>query len=277
VKITINKAMIDYVTMTTKSEAVANVWFSLASAAYGIQEDKIKRYEGYRGKGEGEGLFVGKSVGRAKPHYILQASGSVAENCLFFASGEMVKNGEIRVTRIDVQVTIQEPMGWSQIGYCSACEERGLKPEVKRSQNPIDQRKELMTVYTGTRTSGRYNRCYQKVMESGEVLLRYETEFSRGYSKSIAYGILSGKTTREEVVRGEIARRKVQGLGVFDLWQCGVFSPREERREVLDKRGAWLLVDVLPVFAEYINRHGVPDGVARAYLQVIENREAQNG
>jgi len=268
-KITVNKAMVDYITCTTRDPKIADKWWQKLTQDTVIQEDKIKRYEGYRGVGDYAGAFIGKSVGRAKAHYIMQVSGAIADKCTEYVTHDEIKDGSVKCTRIDVQVTIGEPRGWSQIGYNESCERAQLKPEVKRSRNPVDRKEELITVYTGTRTSGRYNRLYQKVMESRERLLRYETEFSRGYAKAIAYGLLSGDVTREMVIRGEIKRRKVDGLKVFDLWQCGLFEPKQEERQISDNRAEWLIGDILPVFFAYINSHDADERVIVSFENAI--------
>jgi hypothetical protein len=276
-EITLNKAMIDYFTCTTESEKIHKYWVDIVRGAHGLVWDRIKRYEGIRGKGDQNGIFVGESLGNAKHHYILQISGCKADDVRMFIDVNDIKSGKVNVTRIDVQATIQEPATWSQIGYLQACENAKLKPEAKRSRNPYNRKLELITVYTGTRTSGRYNRLYQKVTEDGVNLLRYETEFGRGYAKSVAYEILSGKQARESVIKGEVKRRKLECLRVFDLWQCELFAPKQERRIVLDNRANWLVVDILPVLAEYINRHDANEGVRKAFLQVLENSEVTNG
>jgi len=269
-KITVNKAMCDYLTVTTKSQSIADDWFMKLDVNGGQKEDKIKRYEGYRGLDDWAGVFLGKSVGRAKLHYIMQVSGAKADECLEWLCPLQVSGGEVKVTRIDVQVTIDTPQDWSQVGYFRTCEAIGLKPEIKRSPDTKNKRGELITVYTGTRASGRYNRVYEKVMDSGEKLLRFETEFSRGYAKAVTHGLLSGKVKKEEVIKGEIRRRKVGGLKVFDLWQVGIFSPKQGERVVYDRRGEWLISSILPVLAEYINRHDANPNVARLFLETIE-------
>lgn len=271
-KIEVNKAAVDYITVTTKSVEIADRWAEELRNTCGVEEAKIKRYEGYRGKGDAESIFIGKSVGRAAPHFILQTSGAMADLFYLYITHNEIKSGEVNVTRIDVQVTIDQPVAWSQVGYMQTCEASGLKPEIKRSRNPINRKEELITVYTGTRTSGRYNRCYQKVMDDSSLLLRYETEFSRGYAKSVAYGLLSETVTREQVVRGEIKRRKLECLRVFDLWQTGVFSPKQEWKELTDCRANWLVNDILPVFTEYINRHGADQRVVESFVGAIVAR-----
>lgn len=272
-KISINKAMVDYLTCTTKSPKIAGEWFAHVSFVWGNVYDKIKRYEGIRGMNDGSGVFVGESVGNAKKHYILQISGAMADRMGEFVTADTVKSGDVKITRIDVQVTIGEPREWSQIGYMETCEAAGLKPTIARSRNPIERKLELITIYTGTRTSGRYNRCYQKVMESGERLLRYETEFSRGYAKAVAYGLLSGDITREMVVRGELKRRKIDELQVFDLWQCGLFGPKQEERTIVDNRADWLINDILPIVVEYMNRHDADQRVVKAYVNALIRQE----
>ena len=58
---------------------------------------------------------------------------------------------------------------------------------------------------------------------------------------------------------------------MFDLWQCGIFKPKQEKRVVSDNRAEWLIRDILPVFSTYINGHGADSRVADYFLSVIEN------
>ena len=271
-KITINKAMVDYWTLTTFDQVIFENWHMIMRGE-GCKYEKRKRYEGDRGEGGMKSVFVGVGTQKGKKHYVAECSGASADMLLGrFVNGETIR-GRINCTRIDVQVTIEEPASWNQIDYESAAESAGLKPTKCRSADSINTGLELMTVYTGTRESGRFNRVYEKVMESGERLLRFETQFGRGYAKAVCAGILNGRRSEIAIVRGEIARRGIKELDVFDLWTDQIFIPKEEKRIEVDKRVLWLVADILPVFAEYINRHDADPRVVEMFARTI----AQSG
>jgi len=277
-KITIDTPMIDYFTATTFDRAAADRWLELIQLAevhrYGACVRDIEtrgRYKGYRGVGEHADVFLGQGKQKGKDHWELQCSGATSDVLFYHFCKEPIGNKTATCTRIDIQVTVTQPEEWSQIEYLRICEEHGLKPEVRRSRDGVNRKGELITVYTGTRTCGRMNRLYQKVMMSGELLLRYETEFSRGYSKSIAYALVTGKADLMAIHRGELQRRALDCLKIFDSGQGFIFQPKQEKREVLDKKEQWLLYDILPVFTKYINSDDANIQVLDAFLSVIDS------
>lgn len=275
-KIRINETMVDYLTVTTEYAEIASQWLEKLELEYGTDGDRIKRYEGYRGLDNGTQCFIGQSVGKAKKHYIMQISGEMANRCIGWVDPETVENEQVRVTRIDVQRTIEQPERWSQIAYADDCETMGHKPSVSRSRDPINRgENELITVYTGTKKSGRLNRLYQKVMLSGELFLRYETEYSRGYSIAVYKAIVQG-ISLDAILTGEIDRRKMGSLLIFSGTDES-HEPKQEKREIVDKKEAWLMRDILPVFWEYINSHDANPAIERAFMEAIISRQKNDG
>lgn len=268
-KITTNKAMVDYFTVTTFSDELMGEWYDSLSVHGEMKREKRKRYEGWRGDGEYSSVFLGVGKQKGMPHYIIECSGAGSDSLLNRLVGDDLVHGRAKCTRIDVQVTIDQPVDWSQLRYEINAEKAGLKPTKRRSPDTVNGIGELITVYTGTRESGRFNRVYQKVMQSGELLLRFETQFGRGYAHAVAAELCAGKTGAESVVKGEIYRRGLEDLEVFDLWKCRLYQPKQEKKLEVDKRALWLVADVLPVFAEYINRHDADPSVVDMFVSVI--------
>jgi len=275
--ITTNKAMVDYWTVTTFDDALFDEWYSKMCNMEEMRREKIKRYEGWRGNGKYSKVFLGVGRQKGKRHFLIQCSGQDSDELLNEIFPLCLVDGRAKCTRIDLQVTIDEPENWSQIEYEELAEKHGLKPTKRRSSDKVNGGGlELMTVYTGTRESGRFNRVYEKVMMSGLRLLRFETQFGRGYAKAVAASLTAGKVSRKEVIKGEIYRRSFQPLEVFDLWKCAIYQPKQEKRVDEDKRAMWLISDILPVFAEYINRHDADPAVVSAFLATIHNSEVDN-
>ena len=276
-KIQINQARVDYWTFTTFDKWIFEAWH-YKMREEGAQHEKRKRYEGDRGKGRFASVFVGVGTQKGREHYIVECSGESSHGLMsHFVNTDMML-GRVNCTRIDVQVTIDEPLTWSQLAYEKQAEDHGLKPTKARSNDTVNGGGlELITVYTGTRESGRFNRVYEKVMQGGERLLRFETQYGRGYSKAVAASILSGKQTCESVIRGEIARRNLPLLDWFDLWSCSTYSPKQEKRVEHDNRAMWLVTDILPVFAEYIQRHDADPHVAAMFASVIHRSSEHSG
>lgn len=275
-KIRINETMIDYITATTELAEVAESWLEKLGVWYGTEGDKIKRYAGFRGLEGGQQCFIGQSVGKAKKHYIMQISGALAHDCIEWIDPQLVESGDVRITRIDIQRTIEQPVKWSQVAYADDCEVMGLKPSISRSRDPINKGKnELITVYTGTKKSGRLNRLYQKVMLSGQLLLRYETEYSRGYSIAAYKAIVEGASL-DAILTGEIDRRKLASLLIFSGGQDS-HKVKQAKLEIVDKKEAWLMRDILPVFWEYINSHDANPEIERAFLDAIKSSQKKRG
>jgi hypothetical protein len=267
-------AKIDYLTLTTFNRGIAQKWMDWIEVFSGRERENLDserrhRYVGMRGFGDMASVFLGER-GDGK-HYMLQISGQDSDELIHNIPDMMsdVMSQRVRCTRIDVQVTIVQPPGWSQLDYKLSAEEAGLKPTNARSDNK-EHGVELETVYTGKKTSGRLNRLYQKVTDDGVLLLRYETQYTEDYATSVIESILNNGVKPESIIRGEIARRGIGMLDNFDLWADGLFAPKRRRKVIeADKRAAWLVDDILPVLMEYIERHDADPRVLDTYIDAL--------
>ena len=266
-----NNARIDYLTLTTYDIATGNYWLnyvmSTCYASSAIQQ-KIQQYKGFRiHLDEGGSLFVGEGEQDNKPHFMLQATGEGSENIFAWASFDLTRS-RVNCSRIDIQVTIEQPDNWSQLELFTACELAGYKPEIRRSGARVGDG-ELITVYTGTRAGGRLNRTYQKESETGERFLRFETEFGRGYAMQVAHSLATGNATRQGYIDGEVWRkRKVSDYCVFSSG-CFMALPVMEVRES-DKTEEWLLNVVLPSFTRYVNSHDADPFIRDSFAGVCQ-------
>lgn len=264
----LNKAQIDWLTLTTFSEEIAGQWRQYVSEA-SDKEPKLKRRENYRGfevSAMGGTWFFGHGKQKGTDHFMMQVSGQAAEGCFSRFGGDVVHNGA-RCSRIDIQITIEQPDKWSQVKLIAECEEAGLKPEVKRSSGEYG---ELITVYTGKRTSGRLNRTYQKEGKNGERWVRFETEFGRNYAHAVAGGLATERATRQEYINGEVGRRRsVDRFMVFS--DNGVSKlPKPKRVKSMGKTERWILNTVLPALTRYANSHDRDSEVIDMIREVIK-------
>lgn len=247
----INKPLIDYLTITTASENEAEeIW---NGSFIGVEHEIEKRFN-YTGSSfydSGGNWFLGEGVQDGEKHFMLQVSGEAAE-VAFLYYNHLVIDGTANCSRIDVQRTIEKPENWSQSDLILKCEEQGLKPEVRRSHGEYG---ELVTVYTGKRTSGRMNRTYEKETKDGERFIRFETEFGRHYAKAVFTEIATGKATRQAFINGEVMRRK--SVGMFEAFKVdgSSYTPKPKVKKEQSKTGKWILNTVLPCLVKYKNQH----------------------
>lgn len=262
----LNVPMIDWFTVTSWEEVVGRDWWEYVWQLAGDgRHKKIMQYEGLLKDVPGGSIFAGAGEIRGKEHYMLYVSGAAADR-EFWRFKDVIGSGSARVSRIDVQVTIDEPDGWSQLGYMANAEEAGLKPTNRRSPN-LEGDAELMTVYTGSRDSGRFDRCYQKESVGGFRFLRYETQFGRKYANELGAALARGDATAGEALAGQLARRgDLVELDVFrKLLDGGEYHP-VYAREKGDKE-KWLLNTVIPAIRAYCNQHDANSGIVELLRQ----------
>jgi len=174
---------IDWLTVTVANDKrgfdlydiARNYWISLGVKS---RDWRNKWYTGRTGEGV--------TWGTGKNGYILMASGQAApkvwKKCL------LVKT---RVTRIDLQVTakLQKPQpGLIETCYHYIRENRRFTK--RRKYGLIQNTKQGVTLYAGSRQSQQYGRFYDKGIESNleqpGTLYRYEVELKKPLSGSLA-------------------------------------------------------------------------------------------
>ena len=266
----------DWLTLTTFDMEVGRAWHSLAHLG---KQTKRMQYSGYTVTHDNGTLFYGETLQKkgGRGDYVhacmLQASGPLGDVMLHMWSDEIVQ-GRVKCTRIDVQATMNQPELWSQLDYMAEREKAGKRPEIKRDTHKIADGRELetITVYSGTRTSGRYTRVYQKLGAAGEYFLRFEVEFGRGYAHKIALGLADGSALPSDCLVGELARAKHTELkGAFGWLGAGLFAPKQDKRIANDDKASWLINTVLPTFHKYICQHDSDPLVADMFMQAIES------
>lgn len=267
----VNEAQIDWLTLTTTRETVAEYMYNMAFIGQKQTEQKRMQYEGSIFSGYGGTWFLGEGVQKGEPSYMLQVSGGAAEFAFEFFKPEII-DGSVHCSRIDVQLTIEYPHKWSQGDLIVECEAWGLKPEVRRSEGEYG---ELVTVYLGKRSSGRMSRTYVKETRGGGMFLRHEIEFGRNYAKAVAMQIARGGATRQEFINGEVYRRKqVTQLGIFSVGE-GKFLPRVYEVKTMGKTEKWILNTVLPALVKYKNSHEHDDMLIQKIITEL-SRSAEN-
>jgi hypothetical protein len=274
-EIELNIAKVDYLTLTTFDMALSAQWFKLVGIE--ARQERRMQYSGFSTEEKEGTIFWGQGKQKEIAHCMLQISGALAD-IMFWLFQEVIIEGKCKVSRIDVQMTVRQPDGWAQWSFGERLQIAGKKPSIARSTCEVNgQKVELMTVYSGARSSGRLTRVYQKVDDTGKILLRYEVEFGRDYAHALALALADGTGTKHGSLNSELMRLGDANLReVFWVDAGGLFAPKQARRIVADKSEEWLLNVVLPVFVRTINADGADPAILELFLSAIESRIADS-
>lgn len=201
-KMIVNRAMIDYCTMTSFNPA----WIEEIKRDYsGIGKTSSARFLQYEGEvvntehGSivmGEGLNRSPGLAGAFQHFVCKWSGEMAEG-----SPNYWWENECNVKRIDIQVTVKTDLkdipGEMEIKLRS-----GHKFNNGKGRAPIPHlhRSSSSTLYYGSRTGDSFWRLYEKQAESGEWYLRWEFELKRGKAEW-AMGLIQSGVSVGDIFR----------------------------------------------------------------------------
>ena len=270
--LSLDKPLVDWLTLTGDSHidivATFNKWLDTTKDTYLRSNSKrwlqFKGTEFYFTNGT---AYAGDAVIKNKDWQAVYFSGELCQEALYYFQ-PLVDMGILECKRIDIQATIQQPTDWEQIRFLNRMQVKGKKPEMRQS---IDKAtgKALMTVAVGSRTSEVYARCYQKITNGGELLLRFEGE----YKGAKAVSVLSDmkKYTPSSMLWHHVQKLKDSQLENAFANAFNGISPHNARPQVKtrDKRREWLLTACLPAFAEFVNSHDDDGQVQAAFLEVL--------
>jgi hypothetical protein len=277
--ITLCASLLDYMTLTSWDEDFYKVQDALMTQLEASEPvpHKVAQYLGGQFTSELGSLFAGDAEIKGRRHYICQISGELANDTdIWRIVAPYVKSGAAEITRLDVQMTVHEPAGWSQRDFFNDREARGKT--VGWAQSTTNSGQCLRTVYVGARESGLFLRLYEK-LASDTRLLRCEFEIKRPYAPKWGRQLFAGDVTIAQILRLYIENTKHDGLkSMYIPHMFGIFAaPKLQTIKEDNKTEKWLLKQVLPTFIRIINEHGSNGEVARAYLEAIERHKDWNG
>lgn len=224
------------------------------------KESKIHVYEGTSCSLPGVGwAFLGSGMQGGKQNVMLRVTGRLADRIFNRPYVQSVLIGGIaKASRIDLQVTVVEPKNWSQWELMVEMKERGHNVAWIDSIDRVSG-KNLATIYHGSRHSSRYTRLYEKLSKSGDVLLRFETEYKGDRAKQVA------KSLCEEMKdKGwQYLSHEMNGFKSSNLNKAmkGVLLPdaavteRVVRERGMDSTLEWIKGVCLPVIDRYLKQH----------------------
>ena len=272
--LTLDTPMIDWLTLTGDSHVdivtAFNKWLDTTKDTYlRTNSKKWLQFRGMEFYFTNGSAFAGDAVIKNKDWQALFFSGELCQDALFFFQ-PLVDMGILECKRIDIQTTINQPKDWEQIRFLNRMQVKGKKPEMRQSIDK-DTSKPLMTVAVGSRTSEVYARCYQKITNGGELLLRFEGEYKGAKAVSVLADMK--KYSPSTMLLHHVQKLRDEQLETAFANSFHGISPHNARPQVRtrDKRREWLLTACLPAFAEFVNSHDDDGEVQAAFLEVLSN------
>lgn len=271
--IDLNTVMIDWLTLSSNGHpeldrASSIVVLELMHDAEKWTRQRFLQFVGDKWENENGTLFYGYyNSDKTGEHTIVQVSGSLAHLSLPYLL-PVVKNGNAKATRIDIQSTVVQPTDWEQIRFFNRMEVNGRSPQW-RSSVDRKSKKQLTTVSVGSRESEVYARCYQKVTNGGELLLRFEGEYKGGKAEAIVRDM--AEYTPAQMLKWHIQKLNDNQLEIAFANALHGIQPHWAKASVkqADKTAEWLLSSALPAFRRVINQHSGDSGVSSAFMQAM--------
>ena len=204
-------------------------------------------------------------------HYMIVFSSEIAEYYRTHVCTD-VREGRARCTRFDVQVTLEQPDNWSQMGLAGWVDGVSGSMRYEKSQSGKNG-EQLATVYHGSRKSDRFARIYQKQLNDGDVCLRFEIQ----HNKKRANKALIMSCDEMGAMGGMIAERvnKLGHVKLRDAVMRSLGSVEEVKVTVRvdkgrEKKMRWFKEDIIPLLMDEI-RIGdeISDGLFKAFYDAI--------
>lgn len=270
--ITLWTSQVDYLTLTSYDHPDFHKqvlkWAEFEDL-FSSKAEKITRmqYSGDNIETDSGSVFYGAGIQGGRGHSLLQISGELSDTAYGGFIG-LSKMGACKATRIDLQLTVEQPVGWGQWELFNRCKRQGFT--VGWAESKTREGVELATVYIGSRKSERVVRVYQKLTNGGGLLLRFEVEYKGRKARSVLNSMKDH--TKSQLLRAEIERINDNGLLSTFLPPLHGIKPHDAKNEAKaeSKTNKWLLTQVLPTFERVINSH---DGgeVAQEFLRTLIN------
>lgn len=272
--LTLDTPMIDWLTFTGHAHMdivnAFNEWLDSTKDTYlNSAPQKWLQFKGDKISLTNGSAFAGMAEIKRQDWHGVYFSGELCHDALVYFA-PLVERGIVACKRIDLQATIQQPSDWEQIRFLNRMEVKGKRPEMRQSSD-AKTGKQLMSVAIGSRTSETYARCYQKITNGGELLLRFEGEY-KGAKATAVYDALKQYTPSTMLLHHVQKINDQQLEAAFSNSFHGI-SPHNARPQVKtrDKTREWLLTACLPAFAEFVRSHDDDGQVQAAFLEVLED------
>nr|CRY96568.1 hypothetical protein [uncultured prokaryote] len=273
--LTLDRTLCDWVTLTGLDHMeIIEKWREYVLTRDDYRKSTPQRWLQWKGESHqfGEGnIFTGLAEIAKQQWVVIRASGELAGDVLMYFYELIEGRALLKVTRLDLQITTNEPKGWGQINLCNRLYSDGKAAQFLGSIDGLTG-KRLETVGVGSRTSEVYTRIYQKLTDGGSRLLRLEVEYKGRKAQAVVRDMVA--TTFDQQLKFHLQSKLSDDklTAVFSRQLDGI-RPHDAKpvARVSSKKRKWLLRTVLPSFAEYVNSHAEDGEVVGAYLAVLED------
>lgn len=188
----VGEVLLDWLTLTTYERTKAGRLYEYLRAQGELEKSQRLQYVG----GKSEKGFFGEGKQEGRTHFLFQTSGEAADD-----ASELLSL-DARTTRLDLQITIPVPGGYSARALKDSLVAADVWPTGKRRNlTLVEGVRGLDTIYIGSRSSERYIRIYVKEMSETRYL-RLEVEYKGGMAYQAATQVRTGR--RNELLAGEI-------------------------------------------------------------------------
>lgn len=180
----VGKAACDYLALTTFSKAQSDMWLEVV-AQMNLKNPTEAAFAQYKGVGWDEGVKLVSGPQGEQTHYMLTASGAVADIVLRWLVGQQSLGIEsVKCTRFDVQITLPPMLYRPRLSEIALLFQKGELGEFTGRGKPMVSAvvgDETDTLYIGSRSSETFARVYDKkvkpLSEGVQTWERYEVEF----------------------------------------------------------------------------------------------------
>lgn len=271
----LNQPALDYLTLTTWNPiAMGHVqtWIENREGSKVTLDAKRMQYTGALYATRDGSFFLGEAEQRGQPHFLMQCSGFLADDLLTVAGG-MIVGGYVRVTRIDLQLTVEYDRGsWSQAALADAMRQNSDRSVSYVESKSGPQGSKLATVYFGSRKSDRFFRIYEKMGMGEDVHLRLEVEYKAPRALGVALALLNDPTIGE-ILADEVDRlpdvRGVRGLFLSPLGNPTAYPVKIVKQQPNTVK--WLIEQVAPALDRVLNDHNIPtDDVVQLFYRILQ-------
>lgn len=270
--IDLHHAAIDYLTLTCWESETWRHWNHYAEIHKPIKklDSKIPMYVGNLFYFHSGSAFIGQGEQKGQPHYVIKISGNLADEWRAEAFAQRLAY-QVECTRLDLQVTIPEPPGWSQIALMNRVHKSGKVPGWAASKDRNGGK--LETVYIGSWHSDRLSTVYVKLTAGNERLLRLETRYKKDRANALLPQLAKGELPDNFLaheLQNVIKDSKLRIAFEPSLTIGSPMAAKVKLKQKEDKTAEWLVEKVLPTFARIVLDHDHDGTVYAAFAEVMQ-------
>jgi hypothetical protein len=260
--LSLETALIDWLTVTSyeplthdlQSVLINKTVEQFGKRAKVVDGSRFLQYVGWQVSTNQGTLFCGYGKQAGRDHWIVRVSGELCNDRDILTPLLVgISENWLTCTRIDLQITINEPEGWNQWALFNR--RKQMRKSVGWHESKTAKGTPLATVYLGQRTSGKFARVYQKTNDS-TIWLRCEYELKSRTAQAYAKMLARNEANVSELLKMLIQQTADDKLSLAFLPHLESYEGKAVKVENLEPRTEkWLRYTVLPSFERYVMSH----------------------